>query len=109
MTSLTYLDIRADRIDSFATLNVGLAVSRMHLLQEIWLMGMLSYIPSQFSDLPYLRWMSIADLDELNDGEEWEAWPFFQAGALENCPSLTWLSLWGVLPCTPQRTAAQEW
>ncbi len=101
LQSLTCLDIR--NWDPYLSnpLNMGEAVSQMHLLQEIWLAGVLSYIPSQFSHLPHLQSMFLADMQPNLSGP---GEPFLQGEALWNCPCLTYLSLKDV-----PEYAATEW
>ena len=103
LTSLTCLDIKSWNPELRSTPNVGQAVGRMHLLQDIWLAGVVTSIPPQFSDLPHLRRLSLVDIDNVG-GDSGESGPFLQAGALQNCPCLTWLYLDGI-----PLSAASEW
>ncbi len=90
LMSLTCLDIGIQRGNPMNTANIGQAVGQMHLLQEIWLRGMILYIPSQLSNLPHLRSLYIAGVDSSKvESNE----PFLQEGALLNCPSLTTVCL----------------
>ena len=93
-TSLTCLDIWSQKPQPTDSSNLGQAVGRMHLLQDIWLAAVVAVIPAEFSNLPHHRCMSLVELDT----PAGESGPFLQASALQNCPCLSWLHFKNTLP-----------
>ena len=90
LTCLTHLDINiwSNDIDDVA---LGRAVGRLTSLEEVWLGCMHACVPAGLSGLPNLKCAYLGDVDDTSPDEPGHT--KFEIGALQACPSLTWLLL----------------
>ena len=98
LTRLSHLDLVCwgDCIDN---MDLGRVLGQIPSLEEVWLGCLYACIPSGLSGLPNLKTAYLGDLDNRNPDGPIDA-PF-EDGALQACPSLTWL----VLYCFDAETA----